>query len=126
MYASRFVFLGASTKCHVGVVRGRHDALQRTRADSVCDACVRHCILNFLWTCVTMLAKCPEIPREFWQSKFMKCIRHVLVPYDCHIFHILCIGSVRNKRLKRLCKPFGFLEYIADTCMQNTRKIVRS
>ena len=47
MYASRFVFFGASTKCHVGVVRDRHDVLQRTHADSVCGECVRHCILNF-------------------------------------------------------------------------------
>ena len=50
MYASRSVFLAASTKSHVGVVRDHGDALQRTRADSVCDACVRHCILNFPWT----------------------------------------------------------------------------
>ena len=47
MYASRFVFFGASTKFRVGVVRDRRDALQRTRADSVCDACVRHCIVDF-------------------------------------------------------------------------------
>ena len=53
MYACRFVFFGASTKCHVGEVRDRRDALQRTSADSVCDACVLHCILNFPWTWVT-------------------------------------------------------------------------
>ena len=46
MNASRLGFFGASTKCHVGVVHDRRDALQRTHADSVCGACVRHCILN--------------------------------------------------------------------------------
>ena len=55
MCACRFVFFGASTKCHVGEVRDRCDALQRTSADSVCDACVCHCILNFPWTWVTSI-----------------------------------------------------------------------
>ena len=33
-------FLGASTTCHVGVVRDRRDTLQRTCAVSVCNTCV--------------------------------------------------------------------------------------
>ena len=53
MFVSRFVFFDASTKCHVGVVGDRRDALKRTRADSVCDACVCQCIMNFPWTSVT-------------------------------------------------------------------------
>ena len=53
MYASRFVFFCVSTKCHVWVVRDRRRPLQRTRADSVWDACWRHCILNYPWTWVT-------------------------------------------------------------------------
>ena len=69
-----------------------------------------------------MLAKCREIPKEF----FVKYSSHVLVLCDCHTFNILCIDSVSNKHLKRLCKPFGFLVCIADTCMQDTRKIVLS
>ena len=50
-----------------------------------------------------MLAKRPEISREFARIKFIKFLSHVLVMYDCHmLFNILCIGSVRNKHLKRV------------------------
>ena len=66
-----------------------------------------------------MLAKCPEISREICQKKTMKFLSHVLVMYDCHIlFSILCIGSVRNKHVKRvLHNHLGVLVCTADTCM---------
>ena len=66
-------FLCASTKCHVWVKHDLRNALQLTRADSVCDACVHRCILNFPWTFrnfCTLYAQCTVFHRLSWFLPF--------------------------------------------------------